>query len=104
MLKEDEHLCTEMELEHYYKHYKLQMELDKIWRQAQMDSDQAMMHVIAQVMSTIAAHKPPGFYAPPYPDQTVSLSSLPDESSLHTLSIAKHYGYRSAHLWTQWTY
>lgn len=51
-----------------------------------MESDQAIMRMITQVMSTVAAHSAPGLYAPPYPDQTVSHSSLQEEPSFHTLT------------------
>lgn len=73
-----------MELEQ--ERYKLQMEMEERRRQVQVESDQAMMHIITQVMTTVVAHSAPALHAPPYPNQRVSCSYLPEEPSFHSLT------------------
>lgn len=80
ILKEDERHCREMELER--ERYRLQMEMEERRRQAQVESDQAMMRMITQVMTTVV----PALHIPPYPNETVSRSYLPEEPSFHSLT------------------
>ncbi|KAL7833848.1 hypothetical protein AOLI_G00288080 [Acnodon oligacanthus] len=54
---EDERHCREMELER--ERLRLQMEMEERCRQAQMESDQAMMRMVTQVMGAAISHTSP---------------------------------------------
>lgn len=76
------------------------MEMEERRQQVQVESDQAMMRMITQVMTTVAAHSAPTLHAPPYPNQMVSRSYLPEEPTFQSYpqTTAKHYGFR---LWSR---